>query len=190
MDLSKLIAKAHIAQTEAVALKIGEPAELQLPGVDEKVKGRVSLVSPALDPGSTTIEVWVETTKPGSALKPGMTVQVQIEAAIAKDALAVPASAVFKNADGTSFVVVAGADKKAHVATVETGIKSATEVQILSGIKEGDAVITSGGYALPDKTQIKIEAPASAEKEAGDAAESDKKGDDKTKPAAKAQDKD
>ena len=176
MDLSKLIAKAHIAQTEAVALKIGEPAELQLPGVDEKVKGRVSLVSPALDPGSTTIEVWVETTKPGSALKPGMTVQVQIEAATAKDALAVPASAVFKNADGTSFVVVAGADQKAHVATVETGIKSATEVQILSGIKEGDAVITSGGYALPDKTQIKIEAPAPAEKEAGDAADARQEG--------------
>ncbi len=190
MDLSKLIAKAHIAQTEAAAIKVGEPAELQLHGVDEKVKGRVSLVSPALDPGSTTIEVWVETTKPGSALKPGMTVQVQIEAATAKDALAVPASAVFKNADGTSFVVVAGVDQKAHVATVETGIKSATEVQILSGIKEGDAVITSGGYALPDKMQIKIEAPAPAEKEAGDAAESDKKGDDKAKPAAKAKDKD
>ena len=190
MDLSKLIAKAHIAQTEAVALKVGQPAELQLPGVDEKVKGRVSLVSPALDPGSTTIEVWVETTKPGSALKPGMTVQVQIEAATAKDALAVPASAVYKNADGTSFVLVAGADQKAHVATVETGIKSATEMQILSGIKEGDAVITSGGYALPDKTQIKIEAPAAAEKEAGDAAESDKKTDDKTNPAAKAKDKD
>ena len=191
MDLSKLIAKAHIAQTDAVALKVGQPAELQLPGVDEKVKGRVSLVSPALDPGSTTIEVWVETTKPGSALKPGMTVQVQIEAATAKDALAVPASAVYKNADGTSFVLVAGADQKAHVATVETGIKSATEVQILSGIKEGDAVITSGGYALPDKTQIKIEAPAAAEKEsAGDAAESDKKADDKTKPAAKPKDKD
>ncbi len=190
MDLSKLIAKAHIAQTEAVAIKVGQPAELQLHGVDEKVKGRVSLVSPALDPGSTTIEVWVETTKPGTALKPGMTVQVQIEAATAKGALAVPASAVFKNPDGTSFVLIAGADEKAHVTTIEAGIKSATKVQILSGIKEGDAVITSGGYALPDKTQIKIEAPATAEKEAGDAADSDKKGDDKTKPAAKAKDKD
>ena len=56
-----------------------------------------------------TIEVWVETAKPGSALKPGMTVQVQIAAATSKDALAVPVSAVYKNADGTSFVSVAGA---------------------------------------------------------------------------------
>jgi HlyD family secretion protein len=188
MDLSKLIAKAHIAQTEAVALKVGDSAELQLPGIDEKVKGRVSLVSPALDPGSTTIEVWVETTKPGSALKPGMTVQVQIASATAKDALAVPTSALFKNADGASYVLVAGADEKAHATTVETGIKGTSEVQILSGLKGGEAVITSGGYGLPDKTQIKIEAPAPAEKDAGAADESDSKGSDKAKPAEKAKD--
>ena len=188
MDLSKLIAKAHIAQTEAVALKVGDAAEIQLPGLEEKVKGRVSLVSPAIDPGSTTIEVWVETSKPGAALKPGMTVQVQIAAATAREALAVPVSAVYKNADGTSFVLVAGADEKAHAKTVETGLKGASEVQILSGIKEGEAIITSGGYALPDNTQIKVEAPAPAEKDTGSAAESDKKGGDKTKPAEKAKD--
>lgn len=186
MDLSKLIAKAHIAQSEAVALKVGNPAELQLPVVEEKVEGRVSLVSPAVDPGSTTIEVWVETTKPGSALRPGMTVRVQFSAATAKDALAVPASAVFKNADGTSYVLVAGADGKAHIKTVETGINSANEVQILSGINAGDAVITSGGYALPDNTQIKVEAPAPAEKDAGSTDESSKKAAEKTKPAEKA----
>jgi HlyD family secretion protein len=186
MDLSKLIAKAHIAQTEAVALKVGDPAEMQLPGLDEKVKGRVSLVSPALDPGSTTIEVWVETTKPGSALKPGMTVQVQIAAATAKDVVAVPASAVFTNADGTSYVLVAGSDEKAHVKTVEIGIKSTSEVQILNGIKEGEAVITSGGYALPDKTQIKVEAPA--EKDAASADESGAQSGDKKKTAEKPKD--
>jgi HlyD family secretion protein len=146
----------------------------------------VSLISPAVDPGSTTIEVWIETSKPGSALKPGMTVQVQIAAATAKDTLAVPVSAVYKNADGTSFVLVAGADEKAHVKTVETGIRSATEVQILSGIKEGEAVITSGGYGLPDSTLIKVEAPAPTEKDAGSADESDTKGGDKKKPAEKA----
>ena len=179
MDLSKLIAKAHIAQTEAVALKVGDPAEMQLPGLDEKVKGRVSLVSPALDPGSTTIEVWVETTKLGSALKPGMIVQVQIAAATAKDVLAVSVSAVFTNADGTNYVLVAGSDEKAHVKTVEIGIKGGSEVQILSGIKEGEAVITSGGYGLPDKTQIKVEAPAPAEKDAAPGDESGTQSGDK-----------
>jgi membrane fusion protein, multidrug efflux system len=100
----------------------------------------------------------------------------------------VPPSAVFKNADGTDYVLIAGADNKAHTTTVETGLKSATEVQIVSGIKEGDAVITSSGYGLPDKTQIKIEAPGTPEKDAGAADESATKAGDKAKPAEKAKD--
>src|SRR5208337_1015202 len=54
MDTSKLIAKAHIAQDEAVLLKVGNPAELHLAGVEQAIQGRVMLVSPALDLGSTT----------------------------------------------------------------------------------------------------------------------------------------
>src|SRR2546425_11365112 len=59
MNTSKLIAKAHIPQSEAAALKVGNPAELKVPGLDDPVKGRVSLVSPALDPGRTNGEVWI-----------------------------------------------------------------------------------------------------------------------------------
>src|SRR6516165_12413214 len=54
MDTSKLIAKAHIAQDEAVELKVGDAAELSFEGLDDPIKGRVMLISPALDPGSTT----------------------------------------------------------------------------------------------------------------------------------------
>src|SRR5262249_60736869 len=60
MDVSSLVAKAHIPQSDAVQLRIGDPAEIKTPGAEEPAKGHVSLVSPALDPGSTTIEVWVE----------------------------------------------------------------------------------------------------------------------------------
>jgi nitrilase len=60
MNTSKLIAKAHVPQSEAVLLKVGDHAELNVQGVEEPIPGRVMLVSPALDPGSTTIEIWVE----------------------------------------------------------------------------------------------------------------------------------
>ena len=161
MDTSRLIAKAHIAQSQAASLKVGNPAELRAAGLSEPVEGRVSLVSPALDPGSTTIEVWVESKKPNEALKPGMTVQLSITARSDKNAVVVPVSAVFKkNDDGTDYVVLAGADGQAHFKTVSIGIRNAELVQITDGVKEGDSVITSGGYALPDKTQIKIETNA------------------------------
>jgi HlyD family secretion protein len=165
MDMSKLIAKGHVAQSQTVSFKIGNPATVKVSGVDEPLTGRLSLISPALDPGSTTIEVWVEVSKPPSQLKPGMTVQVAISARTVPNAVVVPASAVFKNPEGAEYVLIAGSDGVAHSKTVQTGIHGAGEIQITSGLNPGDPVITSGGYALPDKTKIKVESPAPSEKE-------------------------
>jgi HlyD family secretion protein len=156
MDTSKLIAKAHIAAAQAALLKAGDPAQIELPGEDLDIEGRVTLVSPALDPGSTTIEVWVEASKPNSAIKPGMTVTVSMTARTFNDAIVVPEAALQKNADDVPYVLVAGADGVAHARNVETGIRTTDAVQIISGVNEGDAVITAGGYGLPDGTTVKI----------------------------------
>jgi len=96
MDTSSLVVKAHVAQSDAAALKVGNSAQIQVPGASDPVAARISLVSPALDPGSTTVEVWVQSNKPNIALKPGMTAQLLMIARSAKDALTVPASAVYK----------------------------------------------------------------------------------------------
>ncbi len=197
MNTSKLIAKAHIPQSEAAELKVGNPAELKVPGLDEPMKGRVSLVSPALDPGSTTIEVWVEARKPDPALRPGMTVAISMVAKTAKDAIVVPTAAVFKSPEGADYVLLAGSDAKAHQKTVQLGIQAGDRTQVVSGINAGDPVITAGGYAVPDATQIKIEKPGADGKEGADkgdasddkadnAGKADKKTGGSAKPAAKA----
>ena len=182
MNTSRLIAKAHVPQSEAAVLRVGNPAELKIPGLDEPINGRVSLVSPALDPGSTTIEVWVEAAKPDPALKPGMSVEISMTAKTVKDALVVPTPAVYKNSEGADFVLLAGSDGHAHLKTVQTGVRNAELTQVVAGVNAGDQVISSGGYALPDKTQIKIEPPAKDEKEGADKAD---KPDAAAKPDAK-----
>jgi len=178
MNTSKLIAKAHVPQSEAVLLKVGDPAELLVPGLPEPIPGRVMLVSPALDTGSTTIEVWVEALKSNPALKPGMSVQMEATAKSVKDALTVPAGAVFKSPEAGDYVLLAGKDEKAHLAKVKIGIRNKELAEIQSGIKEDDPVITAGGYALPDGTKIKVEAAPAAEpekeKEASDPADKPK----------------
>jgi HlyD family secretion protein len=165
MDTSSLVAKAHIPQTEAALLKLGDLAQIKVPAVELEVKGRVSLVSPALDPGSTTVEVWVEARKPGPALRPGMTVSIEMNARTLKDVIAVPTGAVFKNADGAYYLLIAGSDQKAHQKIVQLGLKTADLTQIANGINAGDPVITSGGYAIPEGTAIRIEKPSGGEKE-------------------------
>ncbi len=163
MNTSRLIAKAHVSQKEAALLKVGDDAEIVVPDADEPVKAHVSLVSPAVDPGSTTIEVWFEVAKPNAVLRPGMTVPVTAIAKTSADSLVVPVSAVFKDSEGGEYLLLAGSDNFAHQQLVKTGIRSADFVQITEGIKEGDSVIVSGGYGVPDKTAIKIETTPAVE---------------------------
>lgn len=173
MNISHLIAKAHISQSQTATLKVGDPANIQIAAAPDAIPAKVSLISPALDPGSTTIEVWVETAKPPAALKPGMTVQVSVTAATARNAVLIPKDSVFESPESGSFVMLAGRDGLAHQAPVQLGLRGSADVQILKGVAAGDSVIVSGGYGLPDKTKIKIEAPATAqsgssEKSSGD----------------------
>lgn len=171
MNTSHLIAKAHVSQSQAAWLKTGNAATIQIAGMEDPIPAKLTLVSPALDPGSTTIEVWVETSKAPAVLKPGMTVQVSITAATAKNAILVPKTAVFQSPEAGSYVLIAGKDHIAHQKTVQLGLQGATEMQITSGISAGDSIIISGGYGLPDKTKIKIEAAPAAD----DAAKSGEK---------------
>ena len=188
MNTSRLIAKAHIAQSEAAVLKTGNPAQLKLPGLEKPIKGRVSLVSPALDPGSTTIEVWVEASKPDPALKPGMTVQLSMTAKTVKDGLVVPTPAIYKNPEGTDYVLLVGSDGHARLKTVQVGVRNAEFTQIVSGVAAGDPVISSGGYGLPDNTQVKIETPAPVEKDSDNKSGKSEKPAAAAKPAAKDKD--
>jgi len=164
MDVSSVIAKAHIPQADAALLKVGDKGTLTVPGLDEPVEGKVTVVSPALDPSSTTVEVWMEAKNPKQQLKPGTSVQLALTAKTVKDALVVPAASVISAADGSSAVMIAGSDGKAHQKTVKLGIRQDDDVQILEGVTEADKVVSTGAYGLPDNTKIKIEAPAEAPK--------------------------
>jgi RND family efflux transporter MFP subunit len=182
MDTSSVIARAHIPQDQAATLKVGDKATITVPGVDEPIEGKVTVVSPALDPNSTTVEVWVQAKNPKGLLRPGTSAQISILARSVPDALVIPASALLTNPDGGTNVMVAGSDNKAHQKAVKTGIRQGDQVQIVEGLAEGDKVITAGAYGLPDNTRIQVEAAQesdksdrpSAGKEAGKAGKDEK----------------
>jgi len=153
MDTSSVIAKAHIPQDQAAALHVGDKATITAPEV--QAEGKVTLISPALDPNSTTVEVWVEAANPYATLRPGSTVRVEMIARVEKDAITVPASALLKSSEGGTKVMVVGSDGLAHERDVETGIRTATDVQITKGLQAGETVIATGAYGLPDKTHVK-----------------------------------
>ena len=163
METSVLIAKLHIAQIQAQELSEGDAATIQVPGVDNPVDAKVSLISPALDAGSTTVEVWLRVENHNNILKAGTPIHASIIGRTAKNALLIPAEALQTAADGSKFAMVIGSDNAAHKHVVTVGIQSAQEAQILSGLTAKDKVITTGGYALDDGTKVKI-APTGGDK--------------------------
>ena len=180
MDISQVIARAHIPQQEAATLKLGDTATISVPGMTDDVAGKVTIVSPALDPNSTTVEVWVQASNRGEKLKPGASVRVTIVTETIQDAVVIPTEALLTAADGTTSVIIASGDKPV-LKTVKVGVKNADTAQIVEGLVGGEKVVTVGAFELsredPDvleKTKIRIQAPKSSDEEKGGEKEPEK----------------
>ena len=119
-------------------------------------------MSTALDPNSTTVEVWIEAPNPDRQLRPGITVTAAIVAQTLNNSIAIPAAALQKTPQGQNVVMVVR-DNHARQVEVETGVQQGDRLQITRGLKGGETVIVNGAYALPDNTQVKIAQPDAAE---------------------------
>jgi HlyD family secretion protein len=156
MDTSALLAKVHLSQVVSQQLNIGDEATVTVPGLSEPVAAKVTLISPALDTGSTTVEVWLRIENRKGSIKAGTPVRVSITGRMVKDAIKIPLSAVLPSADGSKSVMVMGSDGMAHRKSIKVGIQNGEDVQIISGVGAGDFVITEGAYGLDDGTKVKV----------------------------------
>jgi len=163
VDISRVIAKANIPAQDAASLRVGKPATIKSEAGE--FQGKVTVVSPAVDANTTTVQVWVEAANPQEKLKLGTTVQISIDAGAVPDAVIVPVSALLASDDGGGKVVVAAADSTAQERKVEVGVRDGENVQILSGVKAGEQVITSGALGLDDKAKIEVTKPGDDKKE-------------------------
>jgi len=159
MDTSQVTARAHIPQPEAALLKAGDTASITVPGEENPVEGKITVISPALDPNSTTVEVWVQAKNPEGRLKPGTSVHVSMVAQTIADALVIPAAGLLTGQDGSTSVMQINADSHARQKKIKVGIRQGNEVQVTEGLQAGDQVVAAGAYGLPDNSRIKAESP-------------------------------
>jgi multidrug efflux pump subunit AcrA (membrane-fusion protein) len=157
VDISEIVARVNVPVVEIAYLKRGDKAVISSP--DGELDGKVTVISPGVNPSSTTIEVWVEARNLHEKLKPGTTATVSIDAGTIPDAVVVPASALLASDEGGSKVMVVGADSSAQERAVKVGVRQGDNVQILDGVKPGEQVVTVGGLGLEDKAKVTVEAP-------------------------------
>jgi multidrug efflux pump subunit AcrA (membrane-fusion protein) len=175
METRELVARVHLPQAAAASLKVGDPADVSVPGqAAEAVEGHVSLISPALDPGSTTVEVWIKIPNPEGTLRPGSAAHVAITARTLKNALAVPADAIVTKSDeqeNKKVVFTVSNDNVAHATEVETGLQQGNQVQVTKGLSAGTKIVSAGAYGLDDG--MKVQPNAAAEQGKDSAGEKD-----------------
>ena len=157
VDISRVTARANVPVHQAADIRVGRPVAISGPGGE--LTGKVTVVSPAVDPNTTTVQIWVEAVNRKELLKPGTTVQISISAGDMPDSIIVPAAALLSSDEGGEKVMLAGSDSLAHESKVEVGVREGDDVQIVNGVKEGDQVIINGGLGLDDKAKITIAKP-------------------------------
>ncbi len=175
VDISQVVARANVPVKEAATIHVGRPARIS--GPDGDLAGKVTVVSPAVDPNTTTVEVWVQVENPGERLKPGGSVRVAIIAETIQNTIVVPASAILNSDEGGQQIMVVDKNNVAHERKVSVGVRQGDRVQIVSGLQENDQVVTSGGLGLEDKAKVTIQKPKDEDED-----EDDDKDDDAPKP--------
>jgi multidrug efflux pump subunit AcrA (membrane-fusion protein) len=171
MNISQVIARAHVSQQEAALIKVGDPATVTV-AQTPAAHGKVTLVSPALDPSSTTVEVWVQVPNLQGILKPGASAHAAIVTQTVPNAIVAPTSALLTGSDGATSVMVLDTDNKVSRKRVKVGIRDGANMQVLDGLKKGDRVVTVGAFVLDrmdeddlPKTTIQVQAPPGVELE-------------------------
>lgn len=122
---------------------------------DRRFRGRVTYIYPTVDEKTRTARVRLEFHNPGYFLKPGMFATAQLTADIAPSALLVPDSAVLRSGEkNTVFVALPGG--KFDPRTVTLGLMAEDDRdQVLSGLREGERVVTSGQFMLDSESQLR-----------------------------------
>jgi membrane fusion protein, heavy metal efflux system len=146
-DISTVWAVGDIYENDLAAAKTGEPAQLTLnayPG--QQWSGRVNVVSDAVDPNTRTLHVRIVLPNPGARLKPSMFGSMRLLRS-SRQGILVPAAAVMREGNA-AYIFVSEGHGHYERRSVTAGQSSSTSIEITSGLKTGDTIVSQGALLL------------------------------------------
>jgi Cu(I)/Ag(I) efflux system membrane fusion protein len=153
-DLSHLWVLADVYESDLAAVKVGMPAELTLAYLPGRTwRGPVTYIAPTVEEKTRTVKVRVEVDNPDGALKPEMFADVMLKSGVGAG-LVVPDTALLRTGERT-LVFVDRADGALEPREVSVGFKVAQGSQVLSGVGEGDRVVTGANFLLDSESSLK-----------------------------------
>lgn len=147
-DLSTVWVLANVYQADLAYVHSGEDVSVQTDAYPQAFHGRISYISPALDPNTRTLQARVVVDNPGEKLKRDMYCTVTVTAGKVANAIAVPNASVLHDENNQPFIYVAVGANQFGRREVETGASENGLTQILKGIGPGDKVVGDGSLFL------------------------------------------
>jgi cobalt-zinc-cadmium efflux system membrane fusion protein len=147
-DMSTVWVLANIYQGDLAYVKNGDTAVITTDSYPDKFSGKISFISPALDPTTRTLQARIVVNNPGGKLKKDMYCVATITAGVIPNAIAVPDSAVLRDDENQPFVYVATSSNQFGRRQVDIGQSENGETQILKGLSPGDKVVGNGSLFL------------------------------------------
>jgi Cu(I)/Ag(I) efflux system membrane fusion protein len=153
-DLSAVWILADVYESDLATVELGMAAEVTLPYQPGRTwRGRVAYVNPTVEPGTRTVKVRIEVANEGYALKPDMFADVVLRRELG-DALFVPESAVLRPGERRIVFLDLG-DGGLAPREIETGARVEGGYAVLSGLAEGDRVVTSANFLIDSESSLK-----------------------------------
>ncbi len=152
-DLSRIWVNADVYEYELPFVRVGQRADVQLSYFPGKTwTGRVAFIYPTVDPATHTAKVRIEFPNPGLQLKPGMFTDVILKIDYGRQ-IAVPQEAVLDSGHGQTVFVVEDGNFVPRKVTI--GAKVDDKVVVLSGLKPGETIVTSGNFLVDSESRLK-----------------------------------
>jgi RND family efflux transporter MFP subunit len=157
VDLSRVWLIADVFEYEAPNVHVDETARVSFQAVPGRTfAAHVNYIQPGVDAVTRTLKVRLDMDNPGTALKPDMYADVEFRVNLPAR-LTVPAEAVLDSGERRTVFVDHGAGYF-EPRQVTTGERAGDRIQILSGLREGERVVTSGNFLIDSESQMRAAA--------------------------------
>ncbi len=155
-DLSTVWVNARFYENDLAFVHAGQAVRVRSTyGGDREYAGKIDLLAPEVDPVTRTAQARIVLANPGLALRPGMFVEVRLEAELRPAAVLVPDMAVLRSGERNT-VFVALPDGSFLPREVRLGARTADgDDEVLSGLAAGERVVTSGQFLLDSESQLR-----------------------------------
>lgn len=161
INLSEMYLEVSVPESHIANVTKGKNVEVYFPVLNRSITSTVRQTGNFINPNNRSFTVEIPLPNSDNLIKPNMTAKVLINDYLNEQALLIPQSVISENAEGEQYVFVATDKNNESLANAQrkiiaTGLTKGDNVEILSGIDNGDMIIQEGARSVRSGQQVKI----------------------------------